>query len=55
MQSYLGTGGDNFSVFTQGRDVVGGGLDVDALADWLRLESASAPMALPLQARITVR
>ena len=55
VQSYLGTGGDNFSVFTQGRDVVGGGLDVDALADWLRLESASAPMALPLQARITVR
>ena len=55
VQSYLGTGGDNFSVFTQGRDVIGGGLDVDALADWLRRSSTSAPMALPLQARITAR
>ncbi len=36
VQSYLGTGGDNFNVFTQGRDVTGGGLDVDALADYLR-------------------
>ncbi|QEA12335.1 bifunctional metallophosphatase/5'-nucleotidase [Comamonas flocculans] len=53
LQNYLATGGDNFSVFAEGRDIVGGGLDVDALADYLRQQSGSAPMALPTQARIT--
>lgn len=53
LQSYLGTGGDNFSVFTQGRDIVGGGLDVDALAEYLRAGGADGPMALPLADRIT--
>ncbi|QXL84451.1 bifunctional UDP-sugar hydrolase/5'-nucleotidase [Comamonas sp. NLF-1-9] len=53
LQNYLASGGDNFSVFTQGRDIVGGGLDVDALADYLREQSSKAPMALPTAARIT--
>ena len=53
LQSYLGTGGDNFSVFTEGTDIVGGGLDLDALAEHIRLHSTEGAMALPLQARIT--
>ncbi len=52
LQSYLGTGGDNFSIFAQGTDVVGGMLDVDALVEHVRAQSLAAPMALPLQERI---
>lgn len=52
LQSYLGTGGDNFSIFTQGTEVVGGMLDVDALVEHVRAQSRAAPMALPLQERI---
>lgn len=32
--SFLATGGDNFVTFTQGTDPVGGGQDIDALADY---------------------
>lgn len=53
LQSYLGTGGDNFSVFTQGRDVTGGMLDLDALIEHVRQQSQNGPMALPLAPRIT--
>ncbi|MEG2977417.1 MAG: bifunctional metallophosphatase/5'-nucleotidase [Comamonas sp.] len=52
LQSYLGTGGDNFSIFMQGTEVVGGMLDVDALVEHVRAQSRVAPMALPLQERI---
>ncbi|PIG08336.1 bifunctional UDP-sugar hydrolase/5'-nucleotidase [Comamonas sp. 26] len=52
LQSYLGTGGDNFSIFMQGTDVVGGMLDVDALVEHVRAQSWVAPMALPLHERI---
>ena len=52
MQSYLGTGGDNFSVFTEGKDVVGGMLDLDALVAYIRAQSQHGPMLLPLQERI---
>jgi 5'-nucleotidase len=41
LQSYLGSGGDNFSIFTQGIDVVGGMLDLDALAEHVREQSRS--------------
>lgn len=54
VQSYLAIGGDNFGVFTQGRDPVGGGLDADALSDYLRGRSRQAPMVLPLQPRISL-
>jgi len=54
VQSYLASGGDNFSVFTQGRDPVGGGLDADALAHYLKSRSRQSPMALPLQPRISL-
>ena len=53
LQSYLGTGGDNFSVFTQGADLVGGALDLDALVDYVRVQSQQQLMLLPLQERIT--
>ena len=53
LQSYLGSGGDNFSIFTQGIDVVGGMPDLDALAEHVREQSRSGPMALPLKERIT--
>ncbi|MDN5540433.1 5'-nucleotidase C-terminal domain-containing protein, partial [Comamonas sp.] len=53
LQSYLGGGGDNFSIFAQGIDVVGGMLDLDALAEHVREQSRSGPMALPLKERIT--
>ena len=52
LQSYLGSGGDNFSIFTQGIDVVGGMLDLDALAEHVREQSRSGPMVLPLKERI---
>jgi len=35
MNSFLATGGDAFSVFNRGTDVVGGDLDVDALTEYL--------------------
>jgi len=35
MNSFLATGGDAFSVFNRGTDVLGGDLDVDALTDYL--------------------
>lgn len=35
MNSFLATGGDAFSVFNRGTEVVGGDLDVDALTDYL--------------------
>ncbi|CUA98464.1 bifunctional metallophosphatase/5'-nucleotidase [Comamonas thiooxydans] len=53
LQSYLGSGGDNFSIFTQGIDVVGGMLDLDALAEHVHEQSRSGPMALPLKERVT--
>ncbi len=55
VQSHLGTGGDNFSVLTQGRDMVGGGLDVEALAEHVRAQSVGMPMALPEAPRFSAR
>ena len=54
LQSYLGTGGDNFSLFTQGTALVGGALDVDALVEYVRAQSQQQPMLLPLQERIAL-
>ena len=35
MNSFLATGGDTFSVFNRGTEVVGGDLDIDALVDYM--------------------
>ena len=43
MNSFLATGGDAFSVFNRGTDVVGGDLDVDALTDYLAKNPGLTP------------
>ena len=53
VSDYLGTGGDNFSVFTEGVDITGGPLDLDAFENYVREGSAAGPMPLPLQRRIS--
>ena len=55
IQSYLSTGGDNFSTFTEGRDVIGGMIDLDAFDAYVRERSAQQPMALPTTPRIVRR
>ena len=52
LQSYLGSGGDNFSVFTEGVDVTGGMLDLDALVDYILDQSRGQAMPLPTADRI---
>ena len=52
VQSYLGGGGDNFSLFREGRDIVGGGLDLDALVSHIGNRSQDGPMPLPTDTRI---
>jgi len=44
VNSYLAAGGDGFTVLRDAGDRVGGPLDVDALADFLRRESAGGPI-----------
>lgn len=50
MSSYLDSGGDNFSVLTQGHDRQVGGLDLDALEAYFR---AHSPVQVPATDRIT--
>jgi 5'-nucleotidase len=51
MNSFLATGGDNFSVFNLGSDQLGGDLDLDALEAYFNA-SAPAPVAPGPQNRI---
>jgi 5'-nucleotidase len=51
MNSFLATGGDNFTVFNQGTDTLGGDQDVDALEAYIK---ANSPLAPPATDRITV-
>jgi 5'-nucleotidase len=50
MNSFLATGGDNFTVFNQGTDSLGGDQDVDALEAYI---AANSPLAPPATNRIT--
>ncbi len=53
MNSFLAAGGDNFSVFTEGTDVLGGAPDLDALERHLRAQAALATgVAAPSTDRI---
>lgn len=52
VNSFLAAGGDGFRVFREGRDRVGGPLDIDALAEFIRARSADAPLAPDPQPRI---
>ena len=49
MNSFLATGGDNFTVFREGLDPAGGPLDLDALEAWI---AASSPLTPPTPDRI---
>jgi 5'-nucleotidase len=51
MNSFLATGGDNFTVFNQGTDVLGGDQDIDALEAYIK---ANSPLAPPVTDRITL-
>ena len=55
VNSYLAAGGDRFRLFVDGREAVGGPLDVDALAEYLQRRSAQRPLAVDPQPRITRR
>ena len=46
MNSFLATGGDNFGVFNEGTDVLGGPVDLDALAAYIKAAGSIAPPAL---------
>ncbi|SET77755.1 bifunctional UDP-sugar hydrolase/5'-nucleotidase [Variovorax sp. OV084] len=51
MNSFLATGGDNFTVFNQGTDTLGGDQGVDALEAYIK---ANSPLTPPATNRITV-
>jgi 5'-nucleotidase len=49
MNSFLATGGDNFTMFREGEDPTGGPLDLDALEAWI---ASSSPLTPPVPDRI---
>ncbi|MFL6844436.1 MAG: bifunctional metallophosphatase/5'-nucleotidase [Allosphingosinicella sp.] len=49
MNGFLATGGENFTIFLDGRDPAGGPLDIDALEAWI---AASSPLTPPVPDRI---
>ncbi len=49
MNSFLATGGDNFTMFRDGKDPAGGPLDIDALEAWI---AKSSPLTPPVPERI---
>jgi len=51
MNSFLATGGDNFTVFNQGTDTLGGDQDIDALEAYIR---ANDPLTPPSTSRISI-
>jgi 5'-nucleotidase len=51
MNSFLATGGDNFTVFNEGTDPLGGDIDIDALAAYLTA-AGDAGVAVPATNRI---
>lgn len=52
VNSFLAAGGDGFRVLRDGRDRVGGPLDLDAFTEYLRVESAARPLAPTTPPRI---
>ncbi|MEA3053162.1 MAG: 5-nucleotidase [Sphingomonadales bacterium] len=49
MNSFLASGGDNFTIFKEGKDPAGGPLDLDALEAWI---AGSSPLTPPVPDRI---
>jgi 5'-nucleotidase len=52
VNSYLAAGGDGFRILREGRDRVGGPLDIDAFTDFLKTQSAARPLAPAAASRI---
>ena len=52
INSFLAAGGDSFRVLREGRDRVGGPLDIDAFTEFLKAESALRPLLPKSPARI---
>ena len=50
MNSFLATGGDNFTVFNQATEALGGAQDIDALEAYI---AGNSPLASPAVNRIT--
>jgi 5'-nucleotidase len=55
VNSYLASGGDGFRVLRDGRDAVGGPLDIEALVTYVRRVSAEQPLRPDRTARIERR
>jgi 5'-nucleotidase len=43
ISSFLASGGDGFTVFTEGRDTTGGDLDLDVLEAYVKAQSPVSP------------
>jgi 5'-nucleotidase len=52
VNSFLAAGGDGFRALREGRERVGGPLDIDAFTEFLRAQSAARPLAPTTPARI---
>ena len=50
MNNFLADGGDKYSVFRQGTEILGGDQDIDALEAYIR---ARSPVSAPATGRIT--
>ncbi len=55
VNSFLATGGDGFTVLSEGTNRMGGPLDIDALAAHLAQSAPEAPLALSAGGRVTKR
>jgi 5'-nucleotidase len=55
VNDFLASGGDGFRILREGRDVVGGPLDVEALMSYIRRASDGQPLRPDRSARITRR
>ena len=53
VNNYLAEGGDNFEVLTQGTDRVSGGLDIDAMREYLAEHSPLEPATKPRIERVS--
>lgn len=54
VNSFLSTGGDNFTIFNLGANRVGGAQDIDAqVAYWKKITSPGSPLSPPALGRIT--
>jgi len=55
VSSFLASGGDGFRVLRDGRDAIGGPLDIEALVTYVRRASAGQPLRPDRAARIVRR